>query len=466
MTFACARTTPAAVAETPVKFGLKFVTNKGGAWVIPTDYATRDTCANGSAIDSARWGHHRRPMSDAVTAPTLPAPAERGLCTDCGLSRMGIEKSCGVACQFIQPDYAASETRVHGRPRREDEVFFGPVQAMYRAALKDPAPGAQWTGLTTRLAQRLLETGQVDAVLTVGPDPEDRWKPQPIIVTAPEGMVEARGMRMGYAPLLALLEPVSRAGHKRIAVIGIPCQIYALRQIEAQLGFERIYVIGTPCSDNTTTENFHHFLSRLSDAPETINYLEFRADYHVELRFDDGARQEIPFLKLPLSDLPADFFPLTCRTCVDYTNALADITVGYMAGEGEQWLIVRNDRGQEMLDGLGDEVALAPVGTRGRRKGSVKGFMENTKLAAGGLPLRRMPDFMRGIMGWLMPRIGPRGLEFAKARLEMKAIETVLHLRRHHPKRLKNMVPPHVWSLVAPYGLAPEEGEQQKPPAE
>ena len=29
-----------------------------------------------------------------------------------------------------------------------------------------------------------------------------------------------------------------------------------------------------------------------------------------------------------------------------------------------------------------------------------------------------------------MPRIGPRGLEFARARVEMKAVETVLHLRR------------------------------------
>ena len=29
-----------------------------------------------------------------------------------------------------------------------------------------------------------------------------------------------------------------------------------------------------------------------------------------------------------------------------------------------------------------------------------------------------------------MPKVGPRGLEFARARLEMKAIETVLHLRR------------------------------------
>ncbi|MEO1680183.1 MAG: Coenzyme F420 hydrogenase/dehydrogenase, beta subunit C-terminal domain [Pseudomonadota bacterium] len=384
------------------------------------------------------------------------------MCTDCGLSRTGLAPACGAACQFLRPDMDRLEQQAHGRARdadRHDELHFGPFQAMYRAALRQPAPGAQWTGLTTRLAQRLLEAGAVDAVLTVGPDPEDRWRPVPILVTSAEGMTHARGMRMGYAPLLALLEPAAAAGHRRLAVIGIPCQVHALRAIEARLGLERLYVIGTPCSDNTTTENFHTFLARLSDRPETISYLEFRADYHVELRFDDGRRREIPFLKLPLEDLPADFFPLTCRTCTDYTNVLADITVGYMGGEGAQWVLVRNARGQEMLDALGDEVALSAPGSKGKREGAVRGFVENTRRAAGGLPLRRMPGFMRTLVGWLMPRVGPRGLEFARARVEMKAAETILHLRHAAPRRLKTLVPAHVWALAAPYGLAPNPGE-------
>jgi coenzyme F420 hydrogenase subunit beta len=41
----------------------------------------------------------------------------------------------------------------------------------------------------------------------------------------------------------------------------------------------------------------------------------------------------------------------------------------------------------------------------------------------------------------------------------MKAVETILHLRREQPRKLKAMVPPHVWRLVAPYGLTPAPGE-------
>ncbi len=405
-------------------------------------------------------------VTEGVEAPLLREAAPRGLCTDCGVSRMANPSACGTACQFIKPDYAAAETRVHGRARdpdtNPDELFFGPFKAMLRAKLKTPLEGAQWTGITSRLAQKLLETGAVDAVLTMAPDPEDRWKPMPVIVTKAEGMAAVRGMRMGYAPLLALLEPAAAQGHKRIAVIGIPCQVHALRAIEASLGFERIYVIGTPCSDNTTTANFHEFLALLSDKPETISYLEFRADYKVELRFDDGRHKLVPFLMLPLSNLRSDFWPLTCRTCVDYTNALADITVGYMGGEGEQWLLVRNDRGAELLALLGDEVETSAPGSKGNRAGPVKGFMANTILAAGGLPLRRMPNWLRPIVGRIMPLVGPKGTEFGRARVEMKAIETVLFLRRMRPGMMKNMIPPHVWRLAGRYGLTPEKGETRE----
>jgi len=399
-----------------------------------------------------------------VWAPPVGPAAPRSLCTDCGVSRMAEAKACATACQFIAPDYPAMEVKVHGRTRddaRPDERFFGPFRRMVQARLADPPPGAQWTGIATRIGERLLESGAVDAVLTVAPDPDDRWKPVPVLVTRPEGMARCRGMRMGYAPLLALLEPARARGFRRLAVIGIPCQVHALRALEDRLGFERLYVLGTPCSDNTTTENFWQFLALLSDRPETVTYLEFRADFTVELRFEDGRIEEIPFLKLPISKLPGDFFPITCRTCVDYTNTLADLTVGYMAGRGEQWLVIRNERGEELVAALGDALVTAAPTSAGKRAGSVAGFVRNTERAAGGLPLRAMPDWARPIVAWLMPRIGPRGLEFARARVEMKAAETVLHLRRAHPRRMRRMIPDHVWRLVAPYGLAPKDGERE-----
>jgi coenzyme F420 hydrogenase subunit beta len=134
-----------------------------------------------------------------------------------------------------------------------------------------------------------------------------------------------------------------------------------------------------------------------------------------------------------------------------------------MGGTGEQWVIVRNDRGARALESIHHEVKLSVPADKGKRAGAVAGFRDNTARAAGGLPLRKMPNWLRPIVGWLMPRIGPRGIEFARARLEMKAVETVLHLRREEPAKMKNMIPDHVWDLAAPYGVTPQEGERQEP---
>ena len=398
--------------------------------------------------------------------PDLPPAPPRHFCTDCGVSRTAQPKRCAQACQFIQPDYPALERAVHGRARRlpapgqagDDELFFGPHQRMLQAALSAPLAGAQWTGITTRIAEKLLLAGEVDAVIAMAPHPDDPWRPMPVVVTRAEDMARCRGMRMGYAPLIALVEPALAQGYKRLAVIGIPCQIYALRALQPELerehGLQKLFVIGTPCSDNTTTERFHEFLALITPEPENVTYLEFRADYHVEIRMRSGEVRALPFLSLPLSQLPPDFFPMTCRTCVDYTNVLSDITVGYMGGQGQQWLLVRNDRGQHLLQLLGDEVILRAPGSAGKRAGAVRGFLKNVELAAGGLPLRRMPNWLRPVVSWLMPRIGPRGLEFARARVEMKALETMVHLRREEPARMKTMVPEHVIHLVRPYGVA------------
>jgi len=404
------------------------------------------------------------PVVPMAMSPAIGPAPHRSMCTDCGISRTASPQRCASACQFIRPDYPGLEARVHGRardPQRTDELHFGVHRRMLRARLEPALPGAQWTGITTRIAERLLETGAVQAVLTMASDPADRWRPVPVLVTDPRDLAACRGMKMGHAPLLALLEPARAQGLKRLAVIGIPCQVHALRALEGEWGFERLYVIGTPCSDNTTTDNFHRFLGLLSERPETVTYLEFRADYHVELRFDDGRQRRIPFLQLPLADLPPDFFPLTCRTCVDYTNALADITVGYMGGAGEQWLIVRNGRGEELAALLGEQLLTWEPTHAGRRDGAVRGFLANLRRAAGGMPLRRLPRLLRPLVSWLMPRVGPRGLEFARARVEMKALEAVVLLRRERARRLRHMVPPHVWQLVERYGLRPAEGERR-----
>jgi coenzyme F420 hydrogenase subunit beta len=404
-----------------------------------------------------------------IALPVLPFTADlssaaphRDLCTDCGVSRSSEPARCATACQFIHPNYEGLEQQVHGRTRdasRGDELFFGPYRTMHRARLRRASEGAQWTGITTRISERLLETGRVDAVIATAADPDDRWKPRPVIITRASDMKLARGMKMGYSPVLALLEEAVAKGYRRIALHGVACQVHALRALEQDYGLEALYVVGTPCSDNTTTASFHDFLALLADKPEDVTYLEFMPDYHVELRFTDGSQKRIPFIQLPIAQLPKDFIPLTCRSCFDYTNALADITVGYMAGEGDQWLLVRNARGAEMLELLGDDVELMAVGSSGNREKPIRAFVGILEKQAGGMPVRRPPKWVKPIIGWAQAKFGPKGLEFARTRIEMKVAEGIINLRAERPRLVKRLVPDFAWTLGARYGLTRRAGE-------
>jgi coenzyme F420 hydrogenase subunit beta len=260
------------------------------------------------------------------------------------------------------------------------------------------------------------------------------------------------------------LEHAAARGFKRLAIIGVPCQVHALRALQPELGLDELYVVGTPCSDNTSTEHFHQFLALLTDRPEAVTYLEFMPDLHVEMRFTDGTSRRIPFVKLPISKLPADFIPLTCRSCFDYANSLADITVGYLAAEGDQWLLVRNERGRSLLRLLDGELETKPLRSAGHREGPVRGFLDMTVRSTTGLPVRRAPNWVRPILAWAMPRFGPRGLEFGRARIEMKHLEGIVNLRRHQPHRLRRMVPDFAWALAAPYGITPTHRERPSSP--
>lgn len=415
-------------------------------------------------LDFSPGDPFRAAPASPIERVLLTAPVPRDLCTDCGVSRLADPGLCGRACQFIRPDYPLLEALVHGRerdPARPEERHFGPFLEMSRARHRVPLDGAQWTGITTRIAERLLEEGLVDAVLATASDPSDRWKPEPVIVTRPEGMAACRGMKMGFSPILALLDRVRARGYRRLAVIGIPCQVHALRALESELGLDELFVIGTPCSDNTTTERFHEFLGLLTDRPGDVTYMEFCPDYCVELRFGNGEIERIPFLQLPIAELPDDFFPLTCKSCMDYVNSLADVTVGYLAGDGDQWLIVRNERGRSMVELLGDELSQDVLTSSGRRDKAVRGFLANVERVAGGLPARRMPDWLRPVAARMQRWFGPRGLEFARTRIEMRVLEGIVALRRARPRRVRWMVPEGAWDLAAPYGVGREAGESK-----
>ncbi len=381
--------------------------------------------------------------------PGQVKPAKQ-LCSECGLCDTYYIHYVKDACAFLNQQIAELEKEAHDRSRNldsEDEWYFGVHQDMMAARKKKPIAGAQWTGIVSTIACKMLEEGIVEGVVCVQNTKEDRFGPMPVIATTPEEVLAAKVNKPTLSPNLSVLEQIEKSGMKRLLVIGVGCQIQALRAVEKKLGLEKLYVLGTPCVDNVTRAGLQKFLDTTSKSPDTVVHYEFMQDFRVHFKHEDGSIEKVPFFGLKTNVLK-DVFAPSCMSCFDYVNSLADLVVGYMgAGFGWQWIVVRNDTGQAMLDLVKDELDTQPVFSKGNRKEAVQ---QSIPAYDKGVTL---PMWAAQLMGVVIEKIGPKGLEYARFSIDSHYTRNYLYVKRNYPEKLASHVPEYAQKIVEQYQL-------------
>jgi coenzyme F420-reducing hydrogenase beta subunit len=374
----------------------------------------------------------------------------RDLCSDCGLCDSRWVAYVKRACAFLHQDFEAMERRHHGRSRdleQEDELYFGVYERMVTARMRAPIDGAQWTGIVSHLGVRALEQGLVDAVLCVQQSPEDRFTPVPVLARTPEEVMAARVNKPTLSNNLSVLEQLPGSGIRNLLAIGVGCQIQALRAVQDTLPLNALYVLGLPCVDNVSRQGLQTFLESASDSPETVVHYEFMQDFRIHFRHRDGRQETVPFFGLDTPRLK-DVFAPSCLSCFDYVNAGADLVVGYMGAEyGRQWLVVRNQRGAALLDLIEADLDLAPVTSRGDRRAAVQQGIDAYDKAV------RLPMWLAELVGWVVQRIGPKGLEYGRFSIDSHFTRNALWLRRHHPEVVDRHLPAFARRIVERYRL-------------
>jgi 3,8-divinyl protochlorophyllide a 8-vinyl-reductase (ferredoxin) len=381
--------------------------------------------------------------------PGSARPAKE-LCSDCGLCDTSYVYYVKDACAFINQQVEDLETQFHGRSRdldNEDDLYFGVHNSMIAARKTEPIEGAQWTGIVSSIAIEMLEKGLVEGVICVQNKPDDRFGPMPIIATTREEILAARVNKPTLSPNLNLLDQVEQSGMKRLLAIGVGCQIQALRAVQDKIGLEKLYVLGTPCTDNVTRSGLQKFLDTTSRSPETVVYYEFMQDFNVHFKHEDGSTELVPFFGLNTKELK-DVFAPSCLSCFDYVNSLADLVVGYMGAPfGWQWIVVRNETGQEMLDLVQGQLETQAVGSKGDRKAAVQQSIPAYDKAV------TLPMWFAKIMGIVIDKIGPKGLEYARFSIDSHFTRNYLHVKRNYPGMVDRHVPPYAKKIVAQYKL-------------
>ncbi|MCC5637683.1 Coenzyme F420 hydrogenase/dehydrogenase, beta subunit C-terminal domain [Nostoc sp. CHAB 5844] len=381
--------------------------------------------------------------------PGSRRPAKE-LCSECGLCDTYYIHYVKEACAFINQQIDTLEAQTHSRSRyldNPDELYFGVHQDMMAARKQQPIEGAQWTGIVSTIAIEMLNCGLVEGVVCVQNTKEDRFQPMPVIARTPEEILAARVNKPTLSPNLSILEQVEKSGMKRLLVIGVGCQIQALRAVEKQLGLEKLYVLGTPCVDNVSRAGLQKFLETTSRSPDTVVHYEFMQDFRIHFKHEDGSIEKVPFFGLKTNQLK-DVFAPSCMSCFDYVNSLADLVVGYMGAPfGWQWIVVRNDTGKEMLDLVKDQIDTQPVMSQGNRKEAVQqGIPAYDKAVT-------LPMWVAKIMGVVIDKIGPKGLEYARFSIDSHFTRNYLYVKRNHGEKLEAQVPEYAKRIVGQYKL-------------
>ncbi len=425
-----------------------------------------------------KWVYKNFGMMSEISCENLepqtqtPPFKKETICSSCGLCsvRLWPAKESIESCVFNNSWLGENEVKVFGRMRNEknfEESRFGITKDRYIAQLNPSIPDAQWSGIITRISQEAMRTGMIEAVMHVRHNPNDNLVPVAYLSETIEEIPEAKGNKPTLAPTLRNLEMAAKKGLKDILVVGASCHVHILRDFQDRYDYLKdmnFYFLGIPCTDNVKPKNLRWILEKITPNHKEVVHYEFMQDFQVHFKHKSGKVEKIPYFCIPQELSRIGVFAYSCMSCFDYLNSLSDLTVGYLGAPLEnnqkwQWLLVRTEKGRQLLDLIKEELVFSKEFRSGDAKEAVKmnslRSIEQMKAELNGVELgtgSRMPMWGGKLLTLLMKFKGPKGLEFARYSIDFHLIRNYYFLKLFYPEKL-SIVPPHVLEILNEYDI-------------
>ncbi|MCK4358108.1 MAG: Coenzyme F420 hydrogenase/dehydrogenase, beta subunit C-terminal domain [Candidatus Cloacimonetes bacterium] len=242
-------------------------------------------------------------------------------------------------------------------------------------------------GVVTALLSYMLENKIIDgAIVAKRTGLFDR---QPDIATTREMLIQAAGSQFSessqlgevgkeystYVPILPTVRMFGMKPSLKLAVVGTPCQITAVRKMQVLniLPSDVIFfTIGLFCMQCFTFDNLmgKTFIKRYHIKPEDILKINVKEDFRIELK--SGLTIHIPF------DEIQDIARPPCLACQDFANDFADISVGGLgSADGYTTSIIRTTLGKRMFANAVNHNYIKPADISEENKRSILSLVEN-----------------------------------------------------------------------------------------
>ena len=214
-------------------------------------------------------------------------------------------------------------------------------------------------GVVTALLVHLLENGFIDgAAVAISDGP---FKRKAIVATSREELLQAAGSHWAEVPHLEEVGegytnfvPVIRTIHelepkklKKIALVGTPCQIGAVRKMQVLNIVPSdivVLTIGLFCMQCFEIDHLmdKSFMKKHNLEPDDLDGLNIKDDFMLKLK--SGITVHVPLEEIEELARPA------CLACKLFANDYADISVGGLGSpDGYTTVVIRTIKGKRMF---------------------------------------------------------------------------------------------------------------------
>lgn len=261
---------------------------------------------------------------------------------------------CYNNCPVVNFAVSEIEEKVFSHPREDnEEEYLGVYRACYAARSRDEKvlSRSQDGGAVTSILMQLMRDEPELCAVVAGLEGGAHWHPKPLVATSEEDLLESAGTKYTPSPtMLGVRSAVREYGKERVAVVGTPCQMRALRRMQTthlpavRLSESVQLAIGLFCMETFDYRSFIGYLQGVGLDPSRITKFDCKKG---RFQIFEGEQRvhNVPLKKM------TELVRSCCHHCGDFTSEFADISVGNVGSpEGWSTVIVRTERGEKTLD--------------------------------------------------------------------------------------------------------------------
>lgn len=200
--------------------------------------------------------------------------------------------------------------------------------------------------VVTALLNYGIETKIFDSAIVSQSEPETPSKPKPSVALVPDDILSAVGSKFFPSSVAkAYGSAVYSHGKTAIAFVGVPCHVLALRKMEAwqhKIIDNLKITIGLFCFGTFSFSSMLDYIEKTYGI-HASDIKQMRLSSKFVIQTEKGE------IRIPLSEIENQILP-SCRTCMDFTSELADISVGG-AYPLKDWstVIIRTKAGEDFF---------------------------------------------------------------------------------------------------------------------